>query len=48
MSDDTFDVSLIMPDLDGIPEDDNAEPEDAGIEHLASAEDVLDLEGDGE
>lgn len=32
--------NLVMPDLDGIPEDDNAEPDDAGVEHLATPEQV--------
>lgn len=34
------DPNLVMPDLEGIPEDDTAEPEDAGVEHLATPDDV--------
>lgn len=30
----------ITPDLDDIPEDDNAEPEDADVGHEASEEEV--------
>lgn len=32
--------SLVTPDLEGIPEDDSAEPEDAGVEHLATENEV--------
>lgn len=33
-------TSPIVPDWDDIPEDDNAEPKDADIDHSASVEDV--------
>lgn len=32
--------SLVEPDLTGVPEDDTAEPEDAGVEHLATEDEV--------
>lgn len=31
---------LTTPDLEGIPEDDSAEPEDAGVDHDATEEEV--------
>ena len=34
------DLDLITPDLDGVPVDDDAEPDDAGIEHTATPEEV--------
>lgn len=36
-------AKLVTPDLEGIPEDDAAEPEDAGIEHDASEEEVMEV-----
>lgn len=32
--------SLVEPDLEGVPEDDAAEPEDAGVEHTATEDEV--------
>lgn len=32
--------SLVTPDLDGIPESDIAEPEDAGVDHTATEDEV--------
>lgn len=32
--------SLVVPDLDGVPEDDSAEPEDADVQHTATPEEV--------
>lgn len=32
--------SLLEPNLDGVPEDDTAEPEDAGVEHTATEDEV--------
>lgn len=32
--------NLVTPELDGVPEDDSAEPEDADVQHLASPEEV--------
>lgn len=37
---DVQDSGLIVPDHTDVPEDDSAEPEDADVQHLASAEDV--------
>lgn len=36
--------SLVVPDLDGIPVDDEAEPLNANVRHLATAEEVDDIE----
>lgn len=42
-------MSEVTPDFDdGVPVDDDAEPDDAGIEHEASAEDVLALVNEDE
>lgn len=34
------DSSPVIPNYEGVPEDDNAEPEDADIDHSATLEDV--------
>lgn len=34
------DEDLVVPDLEDVPEDDSAEPEDAEVEHLATPEEV--------
>ena len=41
------DLALVTPDLDDIPEDDDAEPEDASVDHVVGAE-QLELELDEE
>lgn len=38
--DGTMDDDLIIPDLDGIPEDDTAEPADADVAHEVPAEEI--------
>lgn len=32
------DLALVTPDLDGIPEDDSAEPDDASVAHTVDAD----------
>lgn len=34
------DEDLVVPDLENVPEDDSAEPEDAEVEHFATPEEV--------
>ena len=36
------DLALVTPELDGIPEDDASEPEDATVYHNATVADVED------
>lgn len=36
----------ILPDTDGVPEDDSAEPEDAGVDHTASEDEVNEAQGE--
>lgn len=37
---------LLIPDLDGVPEDDSAEPDDADVSHGASEAEVTATEED--
>ena len=41
-------MNELVPDYEDVPVDDNAEPDDAGIEHEATPEEVEDAGGDDE